>query len=147
PSPYPPLFRSEASPTLAEAAATEPAPSPMPTAPPGAPPTGVSLVPVAGGFDAPTFVGNAGDERLFVAEQRGRIRIVSNGELLPEPFLDIREQVGSQSNEQGLLSIAFHPDYAGNGVFFLDYTARNGDTVISRWQVSDDPNRADASSE
>jgi len=137
----------EASPTLAEAAATEPAPSPMPTAPPGAPLTGVSLVPVADGFDAPTFVGNAGDERLFVVEQRGRIRIVSNGELLPEPFLDIREQVGSQSNEQGLLSIAFHPDYAGNGVFFLDYTDRNGDTVISRWQVSDDPNRADASSE
>ena len=137
----------EASPTLAEAAATEPAPSPMPTAPPGAPLTGVSLVPVADGFDAPTFVGNAGDERLFVVEQRGRIRIVSNGELLPEPFLDIREQVGSQSNEQGLLSIAFHPDYAGNGVFFLDYTDRNGDTVISRWQVSDDPNRADANSE
>jgi glucose/arabinose dehydrogenase len=92
-------------------------------------------------------VGHAGDKRLFVVEQRGRIRIVSNGEVLAEPFLDIQEQVGSESNEQGLLSVAFHPDYANNGYFFVDYTDRSGDTVISRFQVSDDPDRADPGSE
>ncbi|MDT8305989.1 MAG: PQQ-dependent sugar dehydrogenase [Anaerolineae bacterium] len=128
----------------------EPAPTTAPTeipAPVGAPVTGITLAPVAEGFEAPTFVGNAGDERLFVVEQRGRIRVVANGQLLPEPFLDIRDQVGSNANEQGLLSVAFHPDYAANGFFFVDYTDRNGDTVISRFQVSDDLNRADPASE
>lgn len=122
------------------------APTAVP-APPGAPVTGITLVPVAEGFEAPTFVGNAGDERLFVVEQRGRIRVVAGGQPLPEPFLDIRDQVGSGANEQGLLSVAFHPDYATNGFFFVDYTDRNGDTVLSRFEVSDDPNRADPASE
>lgn len=137
----------EASPTQEQAAPATEVPPPATAPVPGSPLASVTLARIAEGFEAPTFVGNAGDERLFVVEQRGRIRVVSNGEVLPEPFLDIHEQVGSSSNEQGLLSVAFHPDYASNGFFFVDYTDRNGDTVISRWQVSDDPNRADVESE
>jgi glucose/arabinose dehydrogenase len=134
-----------------EPATEEPAPAVVPpaeTPPPAAEPvTAVTLAPVAQGFEAPTFVGSAGDERLFVVEQRGRIRIVQDGEVVAEPFLDIHDQVGSGANEQGLLSVAFHPDYEQNGYFFVNYTDRNGNTVISRFEVSDDRNRADHGSE
>jgi glucose/arabinose dehydrogenase len=147
--PAPTATQTEASATAEPATAT-PEPTAAPVEEPlaaGEPVTAVTLAPVAQGFESPTFVGNAGDERLFVVEQRGRIRIASNGQILPEPFLDIRDQVGSGANEQGLLSVAFHPDYASNGAFFVNYTDRSGDTVISRFQVSDDPNQADPASE
>jgi glucose/arabinose dehydrogenase len=137
---------AEPPPAVTSTPAETPAPTELPP-PPGEPVTAVTLVPVAQGFEAPTFVGSAGDERLFVVEQRGRIRIVQNGEVLAEPFLDIRDQVGSGANEQGLLSVAFHPDYDRNGYFFVNYTDRNGNTVISRFEVSDDPDRANHGSE
>lgn len=73
--------------------------------------------------------------------------MIENGATLADPFLDIREQVGSQGNEQGLLGLVFHPDYENNGFFYVNYTDVNGDTVISRFQVSADPNRAEAASE
>ena len=106
------------------------------------------LEPVADGFDRPVHVADAGDGsgRLFVVEQEGRIRLVHDGRVLPTPFLDITPLVGC-CGERGLLSVAFHPNYATNGLFFVDYTDVNGDTVVARYRVSaDDPNRADAAS-
>jgi glucose/arabinose dehydrogenase len=88
-----------------------------------------------------------GSGRLFVIEKSGRIRIIQDGQLLPQPFLDITDRVGSGGNEQGLLGLAFHPQYSQNGRFFVNYTDKNGDTVIARFQVSGDPNAADPGSE
>jgi glucose/arabinose dehydrogenase len=81
-----------------------------------------------------------------VVEQPGRIRIVANDTVLPEPFLDIVDQV-SCCGERGLLSVAFHPQYASNGRFFVYYTDNGGNLVISRFQVSSDRDRADDGSE
>jgi glucose/arabinose dehydrogenase len=78
-------------------------------------------------------------------EQPGRIRIVQNGALIPQPFLDITDRVLA-GGEQGLLSVAFHPQYASNGLFYVNYTDRNGDTRIERFSVSADPNVADVAS-
>lgn len=124
-------------------------PPPTATPLPGAPATAISLVPVTDyQFLKPTYLTHAGDERLFVTEQAGVIRIIQEGEVLPDPFLYIQDRVGSSASEQGLLSVAFHPRYAENGYFFVDYTDKNGDTVIARYQVSEeDPNRALAGSE
>ena len=84
---------------------------------------------------------------MFIVEQPGRIRILANGILLPTPFLDISSKVSGQS-EQGLLGLAFHPRYALNGLFYINYTDRQGNTVITRYQVrQDNPNEADPGSE
>jgi glucose/arabinose dehydrogenase len=89
-----------------------------------------------------------GSGRLFIVEQPGVIRIYQGGTLLSPPFLDIRPRVGSQGNEQGLLGLAFHPAYAQNGLFYVNYTDLNGDSVIARFSVSgSDANRADEDSE
>lgn len=110
-------------------------------------PAGAGWTLVAGGLESPIDVQSAGDSRLFVIEQAGRIRVVDSGAVLPDPFLNLQAEVGSSGNEQGLLGLAFHPDYAANGYFYVNYTDLNGDTVISRFHVSPDPNRADPSSE
>ena len=69
------------------------------------------LVTYASGFNQPVDITNAGDDRLFVVEKRGVIRILNaNGEVLPTPFLDIDARVSPSSGEQGLLGLAFHPD-------------------------------------
>ena len=105
---------------------------------------------VAGGLLNPLGLASAGDGlgRLFVVEQAGRIWIIQDGELSAEPFLDIRQRVGSKGFEQGLLGLAFHPRYAQNGYFFVNYTDRNGDTVIARFQVAaQGADQADAASE
>jgi glucose/arabinose dehydrogenase len=101
------------------------------------------------GLSRPTFATHAGDGtgRLFVVEKAGRIRIVAGGTTQSQPFLDITDRVGSSGSEQGLLSVAFHPQYRANGLFFVDYTDRNGNTMISRFHISADANRADPSSE
>ncbi len=104
---------------------------------------------IASGLSSPigiTHAGNASD-LLFVIEQAGAIRILLDGQLLPIPFLDIHSHVGSGGNEQGLLGLAFHPDYAQNGTFFINYTDLAGNTVVSRLQVSADPFIADANTE
>ncbi|GIV88692.1 MAG: glucose dehydrogenase [Chloroflexus sp.] len=107
-----------------------------------------SLEKIADNFRRPTHLTNAGDgsRRLFVVEQEGQIWVIYDGQRLSEPFLDLRAQVGSRGNEQGLLSIAFHPQFANNGRFFVNYTDRNGDTVVAEYRVSTDPNRADPAS-
>ncbi len=94
---------------------------------------------------SPSHVTHAGDGsgRLFIVELKGRIRIWDGSTLLPTPFLDIQTKVGSIGNEQGLFSVAFHPDYATNGFFYVDYTDTAGDTVVERYSVSADPNVAD----
>ncbi len=108
---------------------------------------------VASGFDRPLYVtAPPGDtERLFVVEQvEARIWIVRGGQVLPEPFLDIDSRVHNGGGERGLLGLAFHPDYAENGYFYVNYTANGlaADTVIARYRVSaDDPDRADPDSE
>jgi glucose/arabinose dehydrogenase len=88
-----------------------------------------------------------GSGRLFVIEKVGRIRIIQDGQLLQASFLDITDRVGSSGNEQGLLGLAFHPQYAQNGRFFVNYTDNNGHDVIARFNVSSDPNLADPTSE
>lgn len=100
------------------------------------------------GLVQPTYLTHAGDDRLFVVEQPGRIRIFQAGRLFEQPFLDIAERVNSDGNEQGLLSVAFHPDYKNNRQFFVNYTREpDGATVIERYTVSPtDPARADAQS-
>jgi hypothetical protein len=107
----------------------------------------VNLQPVVtSGLSSPVFMTHSGDARLFVVEQPGRIRIVNGGSLLATPFLDIRSIV-SCCGERGLLGLAFHPDYATNGRFFVYYTNNGGSLVIAEVRRSaSDPNRADAGS-
>ena len=102
---------------------------------------------VASGFSQPVQVTHAGDgsNRLFVVEQSGRIKVIQSGSVLPTPFLDITGLV-YYGGERGLLGLAFHPNYESNGYFYVDYTDLSGNTVIARYSVSGDPNRADASS-
>ncbi len=98
---------------------------------------------VAGGLDQPVHVAAPpGDPRLFIVEQPGRIRVVENGTLRGTPFLDIAGKVRS-GGEQGLLSVAFHPQYRSSGFLFVNYTDRNGNTRIERYKVSADKNVAD----
>ncbi|MFN8376551.1 MAG: PQQ-dependent sugar dehydrogenase [Anaerolineae bacterium] len=109
-------------------------------------------VEVASGYDNPLGVTNAGDERLFGMEQLGRIWVIDNGEELLDPFLDISDLLPADVfsgayTERGLLGLAFHPNYQENGIFFIDYTDVDGNTVIARYQVSAaDPNVADPAS-
>ena len=115
---------------------------------PGPPVEGVRLEEVVSDLERPVDIASPpDDDRLFVLEQPGRIRIIRDGNVLPEPFLDITSRVGSSGNEQGLLGIAFHPDYASNGHFYINFTDTGGDTRIERYRVSaDNPDRADAGS-
>jgi glucose/arabinose dehydrogenase len=109
----------------------------------------VGVRPVADGLEAPLLATHAGDGsgRLFVVEQVGRIRVVRDGELLAEPFLDVSDRVVA-GGEQGLLGLAFHPDFATNGRFFVDYTDLDGDTVVAEYAVLDgDADRVDPASE
>jgi hypothetical protein len=107
----------------------------------------VGLETVVDGLDFPVWLTSPPDDRrLFVVEKGGRVVIVENGAPLPEPFLDLRGQV-STGSEQGLLSLAFHPDYAANGRFFVNFTDRAGDTRVVEYRVSGgDPDRADPGS-
>ncbi|HEV7893138.1 MAG TPA: PQQ-dependent sugar dehydrogenase [Pyrinomonadaceae bacterium] len=90
-----------------------------------------------GGFTSPVGITNAGDNsgRIFVVEQGGRIRIVKSGVLQPTPFLDISTRISS-GGERGLLGLAFAPDYARRGHFYINYTNPAGNTVISRFRRS-----------
>ena len=100
---------------------------------------------VQSGFASPVYLASPpGDTaRLFVVEQTGRIQIVQHGQLLPAAFLDIHSRLVS-GGEQGLLSVAFHPSYAANGFFYVNYTDLNGDTRVERYTVSvADSNLAD----
>ncbi len=113
----------------------------------------LTTVRVAGDLDHVVFATHApGDyTRLFIVEKQGRIKIVNlkTGVMNAQPFLDIDSSVGggtSTNNEQGLLGLAFHPDYQNNGFFYVNYTKNTDaqgqeDTVIARYEV--DPNNPD----
>ncbi|MEO0424976.1 MAG: PQQ-dependent sugar dehydrogenase [Pseudomonadota bacterium] len=123
-----------------------------PPPPPPPNPSVIELVALAGGFNAPVALANAGDERLFVAEQRGKVRLIDgNGQVPPADFLDIEDRVKFNNSEEGLLGIAFHPDYDQNGFFYVNYIFDPGPgldrTRVSRFQVTGDPNVADPNSE
>ena len=113
-------------------------------------PVEIALEPFATGFSNPVKLANAGDDRLFVVEQVGRVRIVeSDGTVQATPFLNITSRVNSASNEQGLLGLAFDPNYATNGFFYVYYINGSGagTSRISRFSVTSDPDSADANSE
>ncbi|WP_026370187.1 PQQ-dependent sugar dehydrogenase [Kallotenue papyrolyticum] len=147
-------------------AAVDPAatPTPLPSAPVPTPEESVAATPapsasalpfdplrvtieleqVAAGFNAPLFVTHAGDGsgRLFVVEKGGMIRTLDGAVVL-----DITDRVRASGSEQGLLGLAFHPDWPSNGFFYVNYTDRNGDTVIARFTLPPDAVRADPASE
>ncbi len=101
---------------------------------------------VVTGMASPVYLAApAGDSRLFIVEQGGRIRIVKGGQLLTTPFLDITDLVQS-GGERGLLSVAFHPQYGTNGYFYVYYTDASGDIRIERYHVGPNPDVADAGS-
>lgn len=108
----------------------------------------ITLTRKAGGFDKPTHIANAGDKsnRLFVVEQEGRIVLLRNFVSVKTPFLDITDRVGC-CGERGLLSVAFPGGYADKRYFYVNYTDRSGDTVVARFRLSSDPDRADPKSE
>lgn len=117
-------------------------------------PDDLDLETVANGFTRPVAVRDAGDgsHRLFVVEQAGRIRIIAGGQVLATPFLDIVDLVQDAGNEEGLLGLAFHPQFADNGHFYVNYiydppTGGKDRTRVVRYTVSDaDPNLADPTS-
>ena len=149
-----PEISSDSATAITEPAATDAPPTAVPptatpteTPIPENPVNSISLEPIiTRGLIQPLYLTHAFDERLFIVEQAGTIRIYQDGELLETPFLDIQDPVGSNSNEQGLLGLAFHPQYQENGTFFLNYTDNDGHTNIVRYHVSDDPNIADPTS-
>ncbi|MFT5040085.1 MAG: cysteine-rich repeat protein [Hyphomicrobiaceae bacterium] len=94
--------------------------------------------------DLATAPGNL--ERLYVVLQEGLVRIVENGVLIPEAFLDVSSATMQFNNEDGLLGLAFHPQFESNGRFFVDYTDLEGDTVIARFEVSPATGIADPAS-
>jgi glucose/arabinose dehydrogenase len=120
-------------------------PTPSPIAPTTTSPDKDSfkLTLVTAGLQSPVYATYApdGSDRLFIVEQTGRIRVLKNGQLLAAPFLDIQSLVVS-GGERGLLSVAFHPDFASTGVFVVNYTRASsnaadvGDTVIARYRVT-----------
>jgi glucose/arabinose dehydrogenase len=107
----------------------------------------IELQPMLSGLEEPVHVTHArdGSGRLFVVEQPGRIKVVGRGSATPRVFLDIRSRVLA-GGEQGLLGLAFHPGYAANGRFYVNYTRRpDGATVIAEYHVSaNDPDAAAA---
>ena len=142
---------------LAAPSTETPAPPPSETPLPPAPvdvtgfpdPNSFQWAEFVGGLDHPVDVQHAGDGsgRLFIVEKAGRVRVVRDGRLLEAPFLDITGRVTSLSSEQGLLGLGFHPAYETSGYFYVNYTEGLGDTVIARYQVTQDPDVADPASE
>lgn len=113
-------------------------------------PLSIELQLVNGGLSAPVAIANAGDDRLFVVERVGRIRLLrADGTWAPQPFLDITDRVNTTGGEQGLLGLAFHPDHAANGHFYVHYTGGTGvgDSRVSRFSVSANPDVASPASE
>ena len=107
----------------------------------------IRLSPIVTGFERPTSVTHAGDGsgRLFVTEIKGRVLIVENGQINPEPFLDISDLVDSTpATEKGLFALAFHPDYPNNRRLFVTYSdASSPETILAEYRVDEsDPKRA-----
>lgn len=104
---------------------------------------------IADGFSEPTDIASAGDDRLFIVEREGTIRIIDrDGEVIDTPFLDINGRVDSLSHrEMGLLGLAFHPNYPETPFFYVNYTNNDGNTQISRFTLTSERDSADPDSE
>lgn len=145
PSPSPSVSPPTPSPATPTPTPSEPSPSPSRvTASPGQ----VQLEVIVADLAQPLDLDPArdGSGRVFVAEQGGRIRIVVDGELIERPFLDIADRL-TAGGEQGLLGIALHPAFPDDPRIFVDYTNLQGDTVVSSFELSGDPDVADPDSE
>lgn len=153
PSPYPPT-------STARIALSSPLPpSPQPSLTAALLPANVDRLPdpdlytwqvIAEGFIEPIGIVNAmdGSGRLFVVEKQGQIKTLLNGKALPQPFLDLRGRVSTRgATTRGLLGLAFHPDFARNGRFFVHYTDGRGDSLIASYRASPDHNFGDPTTE
>jgi len=110
----------------------------------------IQLTAFTEGFTLPVDIVHSGDDRLFVVEKRGIVKIVdTTGQKLEDPFLDITDRVSGSASERGLLGMCFHPDYTNTGYFFVNYTrTSDGSTVIARYSVdSTDADKGDPNSE
>lgn len=115
---------------------------------PETPLLGLIATPLAEGLPPLTqAIAPIGDDRIFLVEKAGRIQVMHEGEVLEDPFLDIETKVLSEGNEQGLLTLAFHPDFNENGRVFVVYTYGDGDVRLEGFRVSDDPDRLDHDSD
>lgn len=133
-------------PVVPKAPTVQPTPPPLEEIGP-LPEIGLRLV--ASHLEQPTYVTHAGDgsNRLFVLERRGKIRLIENGRLQAEPFLDLTNIVNSDNNiEQGLLGLAFHPDFTNDRRFFVYYTNQDDDTVLASYRVTPDLSQVDPDS-
>ena len=115
------------------------------TVAPTLPAVKIALTQVVAGLDNPIAISSAADGRIFVVEQTGKVAIVQSG-AITATFLDISSRI-SCCGERGLLGLAFHPQYASNGRFFVRYTDPAGDVRVSEFRVGSDPNAADPKSE
>ncbi len=161
PSPVPtatplPLATARPTDTPRPTATSAPSGAPTATAVPGATATRapqanptLDLVPVVMGLSQPLFITHAGDGsgEIYVVEKAGRVEVAKDGVKRTVPFLNITDRVRSSGSEQGLLGLAFHPNYKTNGWFYVNYTDLNGDTVIARYTASGDRRVADANSQ
>ena len=133
--------------TQSSAASGTPSPSSSPSASSSATAfdaVHISLTRVLAGLSSPIAISSAGDSRLFVVEQTGKIAIVQGG-AIAGTFLDVSGLI-SCCGERGLLGLAFHPQYASNGRFFIRYTDGAGDVQVSEFHVGSIPNAADPTS-
>ena len=109
-------------------------------------PQDINVVVVASGLSSPLFLtAPTGDARLFVVEQTGRIRVIKNGQVLATPYLDVTAKI-TCCGERGLLGLAFHPAFATNGFFYINYTGAGGNTVIERYHATPAADVAEANS-
>ncbi|HWQ11488.1 MAG TPA: PQQ-dependent sugar dehydrogenase [Roseiflexaceae bacterium] len=148
PTQHPATSTATPAPTATQAPAAAPTQSAVLSPP--SPATGfpaIALRRVAGGLSNPLYLTHAGDGsgRVFVVEKRGRVVLLRDGAPAEPAFLDITDRVGARANEQGLLSVAFHPRFRENGYLYVNYTDQRGDTVVSRFTAAGDA--ADAASE
>jgi len=149
-SPAPTAAGPTTTPTATPAPSADSSATPAATPAPSAAltPPRIGLHEVVKGLDSPLDVAAEGGaaDRIFVVEQPGRIRVVTNGQLATQPFLDISGRI-SAGGERGLLGLALHPDFPNDPRFFVDYTNEDGDTVISSFEQSLDADAADPESE
>src|SRR5688500_8050295 len=108
----------------------------------------IELVQFAKGFSQPVGIEHAGDSRLFIVEQTGKIKIVTPDGKTKSHFLNWSDKISTTGFEQGLLGLTFDPDYATNGYFYIHYTNLAGNSTISRLSVNpNNPDKALPSSE